>query len=218
MQATYCALCKHGYAEVTMQDIADESDRSKAALHYHFDTKEGLLLAFLEYLFESFEARVSIPDDRCDGAVERLVAFVDAVLAPACDGETQEFRTAVLEIKAQSPYDEAYRERLVEFDDLIHDRVRGIVADGIDEGAFRDDVDPDDVAEFVVTAINGAQTRRVATGHPIASTRRMLVEYVEKRLLAEDVEVDVGDGGAAGDGCADGTDADDAANGGVVVE
>jgi AcrR family transcriptional regulator len=28
MSATYRALCAHGYADLTMQDIADETDKS----------------------------------------------------------------------------------------------------------------------------------------------------------------------------------------------
>ena len=39
IRATYRALCAHGYANLTMRDIADETDLSKAALHYHYDTK-----------------------------------------------------------------------------------------------------------------------------------------------------------------------------------
>ena len=34
MEATCRALCEHGYADLTMQDVADESDKSTAALHY----------------------------------------------------------------------------------------------------------------------------------------------------------------------------------------
>ncbi|PSQ42055.1 TetR family transcriptional regulator, partial [Halobacteriales archaeon QS_9_68_42] len=45
--ATYRALCDHGYAALTMQDIADECDCSKSLLHYHFDTKEDLLVELL---------------------------------------------------------------------------------------------------------------------------------------------------------------------------
>ena len=36
-EATCRALCEHGYADLTMQDIADESNKSTAALHYHYD-------------------------------------------------------------------------------------------------------------------------------------------------------------------------------------
>jgi len=59
MDATYRALCEHGYAALTMQDIADEGDCSKSLLHYHYDTKEELLVALLAYLLERFEARVA---------------------------------------------------------------------------------------------------------------------------------------------------------------
>ncbi|GAA0475047.1 hypothetical protein GCM10008985_34420 [Halococcus dombrowskii] len=50
MDATYRALCKHGYAALRMQDIADETTKSKAALHYHYDSKHDLLLSFLDYI------------------------------------------------------------------------------------------------------------------------------------------------------------------------
>jgi len=57
MEATYRALCAHGYADLTTQDIADESETSKASLHYHYDTKEELLLSFLDYLYDRFVER-----------------------------------------------------------------------------------------------------------------------------------------------------------------
>ncbi len=59
MAATYRALCAHGYADLTMQRIADEAGKSKSLLHYHYGTKQELLVAFLDYLFDRFEARVA---------------------------------------------------------------------------------------------------------------------------------------------------------------
>ena len=35
MSATFRALSKHGYASLSMQDIADEFDKSRSLLHYH---------------------------------------------------------------------------------------------------------------------------------------------------------------------------------------
>src|SRR6056297_1230754 len=95
MEATYCALCKHGYADLTMQRIAGESSLSKATFHYHFDTKEELLNAFLDHLLERFEARLacesSDPGDRLD-------TFLDAIFDPAEDGSP----VALMELKAQA--------------------------------------------------------------------------------------------------------------------
>ena len=78
MDATYRALCTHGYAALTMQDIADESECSKSLLHYHFDTKEDLLVELLDHLLERFEARVSATDT--DDPRDQLVDLVDVFL------------------------------------------------------------------------------------------------------------------------------------------
>src|SRR6056297_3150201 len=112
LEATYRALCEHGYADLTMQAIADESSLSKATLHYHFDTKEELLNAFLDDFLDRFEERLA---SESSDPRTRLDAFFDAVFAPAQD-DTGEFPIALVELKAQAPYNDAYRERFVEMD------------------------------------------------------------------------------------------------------
>ena len=124
VEATYRALCRHGYADLTMQDIADESDKSKASLHYHFNTKEELLLAFLDHLYESFTEEFGTTEG--DHAVDRLVTFVDEILCQSDVEGAEEFQTALLEIKAQGPYVEAYREELERVDEFVRGRVREI--------------------------------------------------------------------------------------------
>ena len=191
MRAVYSALCTHGYADLTMQDIADESALSKAALHYHYDTKRDLLLAFLEHLHGKFTERLADAEASAgDDPADRLVAFIDAALFPPerDDADLREFRTAVLEIKAQAPYEPAFRSHLADFDDFVHGRVAAIVADGIERGRFDDRADPEVVASFVVTVMNGAHTRSVAVDHPVEDARAVLVEYL-CRILAIDEEV-----------------------------
>lgn len=179
MCAVYTALCDRGYADMTMQDIADEASLSKGALHYHFDTKHDLLLAFLDHLYERFTNRLSVAEESAgDDPTERLVALIDATLSPPERNDVREFRTAVLEIKAQAPYQPAYRERLAEFDAYVHDRVDAIVAEGIERGRYDDAIDRADVASFIVTVITGAHTRCVATGEPAEAARRALLEYL----------------------------------------
>ncbi|MFB6166176.1 MAG: TetR/AcrR family transcriptional regulator [Haloarculaceae archaeon] len=184
MDATYRALCEHGYADLTMQDIADETDKSKAALHYHFDSKHDLLVAFLEFLHEEFVDRVADPAG--ETPADRLMAFVDSVLTPpeSDADERKAFKTAMLELKAQGPYDEAIRQRLEAFDETLYSQVRALIVAGIESGQFRD-VDPDDTARFIVTALDGAQTKRVAVGQDIACTQRSLHHYVETHLVAD---------------------------------
>ncbi|MFD1635022.1 TetR/AcrR family transcriptional regulator [Haloplanus ruber] len=162
MCATYRALCRHGYADLTMQDIADEWEKSKPALHYHYDTKRGLLLAFLDHLFTNYTDRVAAPED--GPARERLDALIDAALDPPRADTHRELRTALFEVKAQAPHDEAFRERLSRFDDYLTDEVRSVVGDGVESGAFRADTDIETTATLLVTLLNGAHSRRVALG------------------------------------------------------
>jgi len=189
MEATYRALCTHGYADLTTQDIADESATSKAALHYHYDTKEDLLLAFLDHLYEAFTDEYA--ETGGDNAVERLVVFVDSILRQDDTESDRAFTTALLEIRAQAPFAEAYREKLVAFDAFVRERVAAIVADGIEEGTIRADVDPADTAAFVATLIDGVNTRRVSVGETDGGTRRTFLAYVEDHLVAPDASVTV---------------------------
>ena len=182
MRATYCALCAHGYADLTMQDIADESTKSKAALHYHYDTKGELLLAFLDFLYEDFEARVRTSAD--NDPAERLVGFVERVLTPPPRNDQQAFQTAILAMKAQAPYDEALGEHISRFDRLVHEECRAIVAEGIEQGVFRD-VDPDELARFLVTVFNGAHTRWVTARQSAATTKPLVVEYLRTKLFVD---------------------------------
>lgn len=184
MRATYCALCERGYADLTMRHIAEEADRSKAALHYHYESKHGLMLAFLDHLFEHFTERVGAFDGSIDDPDQRLRTFLDDVLHPPNVDNVREFRTALLEIKAQAPYDEAFRDRLEAFDDHIYDTVHDLVAAAIEANVYRDDTDPDEVARFIVTLVDGAQARHVVAGEDADRIQSTLESYLDGHLLA----------------------------------
>jgi AcrR family transcriptional regulator len=162
MCATYRALCRHGYADLTMQDIADEWSKSKAALHYHYDTKRGLLLAFLEHLFESYTDCVADPGE--GDATDRLNALIDDALDPPRTAANRELRTALFEIRTCAPHDDEFRARLERFDRYLHDEIERVVAEGVEAGAFRSDVDPETTATLLVTLVDGGHSRRIVLG------------------------------------------------------
>jgi AcrR family transcriptional regulator len=204
MGATFRALCDHGYAELTMRDIAEESDRSKAALHYHYDDKEGLMLAFLDHLYERFHDRVGgyatgeadrIDDADGSGAPNaiddpdaQLRAFVAAVLSPPHADDRREFRTALLEIKAQAPYQPAFQERIARFDALVTETVTDLVEAGQAAGVYRESVDPAHVAQFVLVTLDGAGARHVIADEPVECALASLSDYFDGHLLVDGAE------------------------------
>ncbi|RZH67858.1 TetR/AcrR family transcriptional regulator [Natrinema altunense] len=185
LEATYRALCRHGYADLTLKDIADEADRSKAAIHYYYDSKENLFIEFLDFLYERYTAQLPAVDGGTPR--EQLDTFLETALTDEEVAPAQEFQTALLEVTAQAPYNDAIRMRLTNFDDIFFERAREIIAAGVETGEFNEAVEPAVAAEFLMAAITGARTRRVASNHSAEGSYEAIAQYAERHLLADEL-------------------------------
>lgn len=181
LEATYRALCQEGYAELTLEDISAEFGRSKGTIFYYFDSKADLFTSFLEFLYKQYADRL----DEVSGGPprDRLDSLLEVALANDEPAAGQEFRTAMLEVSAQAPYDESIQSELERFDDLLFEHFREIIADGIQSGDFDERVDPGLAAEFLVTTISGAQTRRVSVDRSTGRLVETITRYAELLLL-----------------------------------
>jgi AcrR family transcriptional regulator len=158
MDGVYRALRSHGYADVTMQDIADECSKSKSLLHYHYDTKEDLLVAFLDEVITDSAARIR--EHAGDPPIDRLVGFIGWFVFEADAVDREAFHIALLELRTQGPFNERIREQLVRSDRLLRGTVADILESGIESGVFRD-VDVEETAALIVATVDGARTRQI---------------------------------------------------------
>lgn len=182
MQSVQRALFKHGYADLTMQRIADESSVTTAAIHYHFDTKEALLNAFLDHLIEGFEETLVCESGDPQKRLSEFLRSVFAVAQQEADESTNsEFPIALMALKAQAPFHETYRQRLIELDLRMQEHIASIIRDGIEADQF-DEADPEILARHVVTVINAAYTRTVAIGEARAQSKEQVTAYLERQL------------------------------------
>lgn len=179
MRATYRALREHGYADLTVKRIAEEYGKSTAAIHYHYDTKEALLAAFLDFVLDQFVE--SIRDVETTDPEDRLALLLDELLVKP--QSNQDLSIALLEMRSQAPYKEAFRERFRQNDEYVRFMLKAVVNHGIDEGAF-DDVDADHVARSLMTIVDGARTRAVVLGElsALETARETASEYVDAVL------------------------------------
>src|SRR6476660_2776916 len=53
-EATIDSLAKRGYAETTMADVADGAGLSRGIVNVHFESKEKLLVATLQYMADEY--------------------------------------------------------------------------------------------------------------------------------------------------------------------
>jgi len=179
MEATYRALREHGYADLTIKRIAAEYGKSTAAVHYHYDTKEELLAAFLDYILNRFVA--SIREVETTDPEQRLTLLLDKLLvAPQ---ENPDLSVALLEMRSQAPYNEAFAERFRQNDEYVRYLVKAVINHGIDEGAFAD-VDADRVTRSLMTIADGARTRSVVFDDvgEYERARATAEEYVDATL------------------------------------
>ena len=185
MRATYRALCAHGYADLTIRSIGDEFEKSQSLLYHHYESKDDLLVEFLSYMREQFEA--TLDAEPVDDPLAHLRTLVERVLSPPPEPDDGDFTRAWVELRTQAASKPAFREEIVRSDAWFHDRLAALVREAEVAGAGGE-VDADGVAAFVVTAVNGALFQRV-TGDPGA---------VEVAIDALDAYLDdrVGPGGA----------------------
>ncbi|WP_255170604.1 TetR/AcrR family transcriptional regulator [Natrononativus amylolyticus] len=218
MTATYEALCEHGYTDLTAQNIADRTDKSKSLLFYHYDSKEDLVADFIEYLLERFDERVE--ESRDLPPIERLATFVDWFLYSPDDAERTSFHTALLELRTQAPYNERYREQLRKSDDRLRETLEEILEAGIEAGDFRDH-DTTEMAALLIAAFDGARIRQLTIGRDAyleqvrsAATAEIIDDLlVGETTLPVDLTSAGGSGGGANDGGNDRRDDDELADG-----
>jgi AcrR family transcriptional regulator len=134
MRATYRALREHGYANLTIKRIAEEYGKSTAAVHYHYDTKEELLAAFLDFVLDRFVE--TIHQVETTDPEERLNLLLDKLLVDPEDH--YDLLIAMLEMRSQAPYKETFAERFRQNDEYVRYMLRTVIDHGIDEGVFAD--------------------------------------------------------------------------------
>ena len=192
MQATFLALRRYGYAGLSISRIADEAGLSKGAFYNHYDDKDDLLLSFLDYMLEHYEAAfVLVTTDDPEADLRRyLETAVSGIAPPGIEpedlpgGERSMFGPFV-ELRAQAVNDDAYRERFGDLDDLFAGQLANVVERGIDAGQFRT-VDPEQTAQGLLTLLMGAIFRRgtAKTYDPVA-VQAEINAILDSHLLAD---------------------------------
>lgn len=79
IEATIDSLAKRGYAETTLADVADGAGLSRGIVNFHFESKENLLIATLQYMADEYANHWNSALDKAGGsAATRLWALVMA--------------------------------------------------------------------------------------------------------------------------------------------
>lgn len=157
MDATYRALAKDGYADLTLRSIAAEFDGSRSLIHYYYESKDDLLSAFLDSLLDEFEG--TIDDDASPR--ERLDSLIDWIAyGPE---ERPEYHRVLFELRAQAPHNPEFATRLEANVRGIRSALETVITDAVANGTLPPR-DPERTAILVLTAIDNARTTDYVLG------------------------------------------------------
>lgn len=86
VEALMTVMATSGYAGATIPLIAKEAGLTSGLVHYHFDSKQSILIALVQHMVELIDVRFRAINTK--DPVEQLCAYIDAHLALG-DGSNQ---------------------------------------------------------------------------------------------------------------------------------
>lgn len=135
----------HGLSGVTMSAIAQSAGIGRATLYKYFPDVESILMAWHERQIESHLAELALVRDRTEGAWQQLEAVLHAYAFLSRHGHSDAEAVRL----HQGRHTGDARASLQAF-------IAELVRRGAADGAFRQDVAPDELAVFCLHALGAA--------------------------------------------------------------
>jgi AcrR family transcriptional regulator len=133
IEATIDSLSRRGYSETTMADVADGAGLSRGIVNFHFESKDKLLVATLQFMADEYAAHWKGALERAGGdPAQKLGALVAADFDRAvCNRRKLAAWCAFWgEARSRPTYQALCGARDKAYQDTIVDLVGSLVADG----------------------------------------------------------------------------------------
>ncbi|MAY15305.1 MULTISPECIES: TetR/AcrR family transcriptional regulator [Oceanospirillaceae] len=161
------AMADKGYEKASIQSIAKAAGLSPGLIHYHFKTKQEILIALIHQISEQAAQRFTLLADAAGNAQQQLDAYIDAALALG-DGSNPEAVTAWVIIGAEAVrieevralYQQIIRQHSQQLSELLQQAAA-------ENGVTLSPSQTADIATFVIASIEGSY--QLATTAPAAN-------------------------------------------------
>jgi AcrR family transcriptional regulator len=152
LDTTAALVAEHGLLAVTMSQIAEETGIGRATLYKYFPDVEAILRAWHQRQITSHLELLTDVRDHTGDAGERLEAVLEAYgfLSRGSRGHHDTELAAFLHRD----------EQVVRAQHQVHAMIRELLIEAAESGDVRDDVTPDELADYCLHALGGAGSRR----------------------------------------------------------
>lgn len=147
-------MAEQGYEKASIQAIAKEAGLAPGLIHYHFKTKQDILLSAVNWIVTSAEDRLVKLQEEDQSPWEKLEAFINARLATG-DTQMPEIVSAWVVIAAESIRQPEVKDI---YQGLIQTQLDMLAALLIDVWEAKTKVDEDilHLSAIIIAAIEGA--------------------------------------------------------------
>jgi AcrR family transcriptional regulator len=166
-----------GYFNTSISDLLEATGLTKGGLYGHFRSKEEIWVAAYDRAVEIWQGVVFAGVAEIDDPLERVLKTVENDLLGYVGGEVFAggcfFLNMLVELSGQS---EAMSRRILEGFNRFTRLLASWLKEAVELELLAPHVDPTEMADFIVTALNGAAARYAAQREP------MILEQTVRQL------------------------------------
>jgi AcrR family transcriptional regulator len=190
LEAASRAIVRHGFASTRISDVAREAGTSTGTVHYHFDTKEDVLVEALRWANESaydLIDEVLAADGDATAKLGRLIR-----LSIPYPGPLRDWWVLWIELWTLVPH----RPDLRPISERVSRRWREIFASavqaGVDSGEFRLRVGAVEASERLSAMIDGLAFQAIVEHHGLTPERmlELVVRYAAEEVGAASADIE----------------------------
>ncbi|MAU08577.1 MAG: hypothetical protein CL607_02055 [Anaerolineaceae bacterium] len=153
LQAALELFSQSGYEAASMNDLAARCNLSKAAIYHYFDSKDAILLALTESIFQADTRELLALEQSPLPAEERLRTYMQSLVEAI--QALKPLHGMFMEFYSQATRTDAIRGHLQRYYDQYERTLTTIFQQGIDSGEFAAH-DAQQATQALMVAIDGA--------------------------------------------------------------
>jgi AcrR family transcriptional regulator len=176
LDAAIGVIARRGVRGFRVEQVAEQAGVAVSLLYYYFGSRNGLVRATLDHANERAATTVRKASGR---------ATVEATLLAELDDDARETSVVWGEVLASAVFEPDLREQLREASGTWSELVAGTIAEGVEDGSVRGDVDAQACAERLTALVDGLSARWLAGLVSRDRARDLLAAAIASELGSE---------------------------------
>ena len=184
VEIAYRLIVQNGLEGFRIRQVASEAGIDNGTLHYHFPSKEALILGVVDYLMEDLKNNRAIWKEAEQTALDELrLEFEDICLRLR---QTPEQFIVLSELAVRSWRDPVVAKIFRKLDDGWHAHLVAMLERGIQQGIFRNNLNVPLCARAMMVALRGIGYQSRLPRRKVDELLSELAAQTERWITAED--------------------------------